>query len=230
MKEHPFDVTLSTSGVEHAELYIEMMDKFGQAKPDYCPIRVVYALNPENFDGSIGTSNPYWTADPLAQRWTIPPGNPNPIISVQVMNQILKLTEYLNHGEGDKFVEDIKGTLNNQQSVAIFWTSQGMCEVAKRLGQPDIGYDCVASKPPRNSVFRFNYDVLLKTFTSVTTKYAQCFNYNASTDSFTTNIYYCQFSANLADWEGKPGFSTNLEEISGQICDTHNPDSTCKLQ
>jgi hypothetical protein len=229
-KQHLYDVTLTESGLAHAGLYVPTITTFQQEKPGYCPIKVVYALNPENFDGSFGTSNPYWTAYPLAQAVQTNTDDStledtNPIISVQG----LKLTEYLDHGEGEQFVEAIKGTLNNQQSVAIFWTSQGMCEVAKRLGQPDIHYNCVTSKPPRNSVFRFNYDVLGEQFTSVTLKYAQCFNYNATTDSFTNDMYYCQFSANLADWEGPeyPGFSDNLQKISGRICDKDNPDPTC---
>lgn len=231
-REKPFDVTLSTSGLAHAQLYIEMINKFQQEKPEYCPISVVYALNPSNFDGGVGTSNPYWTANPLAQMVQTnlddsTQEDTNPIITVLG----LKLTEYLNHGEGDKFVEEIKGMLNSQKSVAIFWTSDGMCEVARKLG-PTIPYSCVAkSKPPRNSVFRFNYDVSGGNFTTVTTKYAQCFNYDKSTDSFRNNLYYCGYSANLDDWSGPeyPGFSSNLGEISGRVCDTKDPDPTCKL-
>jgi len=229
-KEQPFDVTLSTSGLAHAQLYIEMIDKFQQEKPGYCPIKVVYALNPIRFDGGAGTSNPYWTATPLAQAVETSlddstQEDTNPIITVQG----LRLTEFLDHGEGDKFVEDIKGRLNNQQSVAIFWTSDGMCAVAKKLG-PGIPYTCLeGNKPPRNSVFRFNYDVLEQMFTSVTSKYSQCFNYNKNTDSFANGTYYCQFSANLNDWEKPkyPGFVNNLQEISGRICDTKDPDPTC---
>ena len=231
-RQHPFDYTLSDSGGAHAGLYIEMINKFQQEKPQYCPIKVVYALNPENFDGSVGTSNPYWTANPLAQVTQTDLDestheDTNPIIKVQDM----KLTEYLNHGEGEKFVEDIKDKLNDQHSVAIFWTSDGMCEVARTLGLSGLpGYTCMpGSKPPRNSVFRLNYDVSQQKFTDVTAKYAQCFNYDATTDSFKDHIYYCQYSYNLLDWEGPehPGFLTNLGEISGRICDKNNPDPSC---
>ena len=231
-KQKPFDVTLSTSGQAHAQLYIEMVNKLQQEKPGYCPVKVVYALNPEKFDGSIGTSNPYWTANPLAQTAQTNTDDStmedtNPVITIEVMNKELKLTEYLNHGEGDQFIEDIKAILNNQQSVAIFWTSDGMCAVARKLG-PSIPYSCVAgSKPARNSVFRFNYDVLQGKFTDVTSKYFQCFNYNANTDSFSNTDYYCQFSANLLDWEGRPGFSANLQEISGRICDKDKLEPPC---
>ena len=56
-KTDPFGLTLTAAGEAHADLYIEMLDKFQQDKSTYCPIKVVYALNPENFDGSFGTSN-----------------------------------------------------------------------------------------------------------------------------------------------------------------------------
>jgi hypothetical protein len=225
VKSEPFGLTLSTSGVAHADLYIGMIDKFQQEKPQYCPIRAVYALNPIKSDGSWGTSNPYWTADPLAQTAETTMQDRNAIISVQGM----KLTEFLDHGEGAKFLEEIKGKINNQQSVAIFWTSQGMCKVATTLGPALPGYDCVASKPPRNSFFRFNYNLATQVFNTITTKYTQCFNYNANGDSFTPNIYYCQFSYNLTDWKDKVGFKNNLQQIEGRICDTSAPDPTCKL-
>src|SRR3954454_3984819 len=62
VKSEPYGLTLSTSGVAHADLYIEMMQNFDQEKlGKYCPIRAVYALNPIKSDGSWGTSNPYWT-------------------------------------------------------------------------------------------------------------------------------------------------------------------------
>jgi hypothetical protein len=224
VKSEPYGLTLSTSGVAHADLYIGMIDKFQQEKPQYCPITTVYSLNPINFDGSWGTSNPYWTADPLAQRAQTT-GNRNPIITVQGM----KLTEFLDHGEAAKFLEEIKGKVNNQQSVAIFWTSQGMCKVATTLGPALPGYNCVDSKPPRNSFFRFNYNLTTQAFSTITTKYSQCFNYNASGDSFTPNTYYCQFSYNLTDWKDKAGFKNNLQKIEGRICDTSAPDPTCKL-
>ena len=234
-KTWPFQVTLATSGQAHAQLYIEMMNKFQQQNFS-CPVKVVYALNPRNFDGSNGTSNPYWTAEPLAQmaQATLDSTleNANAIITVQVMDDTLKLTEYLNHGEGQQFVDDIKGRLNNQQSVAIFWTSQGMCAVAERLGVDlPTPYTCDEvdpKKPPRNSVFQFDYSVSGGKFTNVT-EYAQCFNFNAdpTVNSFTNGTYYCQYSFNLQDWEGIAGFSNKLQKISGRICDKNNPQLPC---
>lgn len=225
-KTGPFDVTLSTSGSAHANLYIGMIDKFYEEKlGKYCSIAAVYALNPFKPDGTWGTSNPYWTAGPLAQTAQITAEDRNPVISVQGM----KLTEFLDHGESGAFVQEIKGKLDSQQSVAIFWTSQGMCKVATTLGPALPGYDCVSSKPPRNSFFRFNYDGGAKIFSGITTKYTQCFNYDQIGDTFAPNTYYCQFSFNLDDWKNKAGFRNNLQKIEGRICDKNAPDPTCIL-
>jgi hypothetical protein len=240
-KVRPFVVTLTESGLAHAQLYIEMIDNFQQQQqePKNCPIRAVYALNPRDANGNIGTSNPYWTAEPLAQVAQTAPAeatdNTNAIITVEGM----RLTEKLNQGEGPAFVAAIKAALDQDHSVAIFWTSQGMCAVATSLGLdlPDP-YNCDEKdpkKPPRNSVFQFNYNVSGGTFTSIT-EYAQCFNYNKSTDSFSNGTYYCQYSYNLNDWDYPedstkkyPGFWNSLQKLSGRICAKNSPPDTCNL-
>jgi hypothetical protein len=227
-KSAPFDVTLSSSGLAHADLYIEMMNKFQQETPTYCPVSTVYALNPVKslLPGGvpeIGTSNPYWSAEPLAQSIM----GQNPIITVDDM----MLTETLGNGVGAKFLEAIEAKVNNLQSVAIFWTSDGMCDVAQTLGPPLPGYSCTkGSKPPRNSVLLFNYDLVTGKFMTVTNRYKQCFNYNATSDNFTPETYYCQFSENLSTFEKSPGFADGLEQIAGRICDTAAPDPTCILR
>ena len=235
-KNRPFVVTLTESGLAHAQLYIDMISSFQQQQqePRNCPVKAVYALNPKDANGNIGTSNPYWTAEPLAQVAQATPAeatdNTNAIISVEG----LKLTEKLDHGEGPLFVAAIKALLDQGHSVAIFWTSQGMCTVAMTLGLPGLpNYDCVNTKPARNSVFQFNYNVPGETFTNVT-EYAQCFNYNKNTDSFTNGTYYCQYSYNLNDWDypedttkNYPGFWGKLQKLSGRICAKNSPPDTC---
>jgi hypothetical protein len=240
-KDRPFVVTLTESGLAHAQLYIAMVDQL-QRQNTNCPITAVYAIYPRKPDGSIGTSNPYWTAEPLAQVAQTTLGeaaeSTNAIITVDGK----KLTEKLDQGEAPAFVEAIKTALNNQQSVAIFWTSQGMCTVATTLGLSGLpNYNCgqcepkpdCETKPARNSVFQLNYNASGGTFTSVT-EYAQCFNYNKSTDSFTNGTYYCQYSGNLNDWDDPkkgdyPGFWNNLQKISGRICAKDSPPNTCNL-
>jgi hypothetical protein len=221
-KSNAFDVTLTASGLAHANLYVEMMNAFQQEKPTYCLVSAVYALNPYKnaVGGEIGTSNPYWTADPLADDTS----GQNPIIEVKTM----RLTELLPGAVGSNFLEDIKDKTDKQQSVAIFWTSDGMCEVARKLGPGLPGYTCAAgSKPPRNSVFRFNYDVTTRQFTTVTVKYRQCYNYNALLNDFTPNEYWCRYSANLSDFEQE--LDSRLNQIEGRICDTTAPDPTCRI-
>ena len=137
---HPFDPTLSYSGQAHSDLYIQMMDHF-QATQSYCPVTTVYSLNPILPSGGNGTSNPYWTAVPLAQKALLQ----NPIITIGGTI----LDEYLRQGSiATKFLDAINVQLTNGQSVAIFWTSQGMCTVATTLGQslPKNYYLCRRSK------------------------------------------------------------------------------------
>jgi len=239
-KSRPFVVTLTESGLAHAQLYIEMLNKFQQENSTNCPIREVYALNPKNFDGSIGTSNPYWTAEPLAQTAQTTVAESTESTNAVITVEGLKLTEYLDHNEAGPFLAAIKDTLSQYQSVAIFWTSQGMCKVATTVGLPGLpGYNCgqcsplpdCATKPARNSVFQLSYSVSGGIFTNVT-EYAQCFNYNASSDSFANGTYYCQYSYNLNDWDypdqgNYPGFWNKLQNISGRICNKNNPQAPC---
>jgi hypothetical protein len=233
-KTDAFKDTLTASGSQHASLYIAMMDAFQQEKSTYCLVSTVYALNPyKNAAPSpeIGTSNPYWTANPLANAYHDPTSgkNPNPIIEVNTM----RLTEFLPGAVGSDFLEDIKDKTDKQQSVAIFWTSDGMCEVGRKLGPGLPGYTCPEGfkpptpKPPRNSVFRYNYDVTTRQFTTVTVKYKQCFNYNKVLNNFSSNEYWCPYSANLTDFEQK--LDGRLNELKGRICDTTAPDPTCKI-
>jgi hypothetical protein len=227
-KSNAFEVTLTASGVAHADLYVEMMNAFQQEKPAYCPVSTVYALNPYKnaVGGEIGTSNPYWTANPLANDTS----GQSPIIEAKTM----RLIELLPAAVGSNFLEDIKDKTDKQQSVAIFWTSDGMCAVAAKFGlrlprpgHPDYTCEKDTPKPPRNSVFRFNYDMTTKKFTTVTVKYEQCFNYNATLNDFTPNEYWCRYSANLSDYEQE--LDGRLNQIEGRICDTTAADPTCKI-
>jgi hypothetical protein len=225
IKKTPFDDTLTPSGDAHAGLYISMMNAFDlETEFTYCEVVTVYALNPYKHASpstEIGTSNPYWTANPLAQNNT----GRNPIIEVKSM----RLTEFLPGAVGSNFLEDIKDKTDNQHSVAIFWSSSGMCEVARKLGLPGLpDYTCAeGSKPPRNSVFRFNYDVTTGRFTTVTVKYTQYFNYDEMLNNFTPNEYWCRYSADLRKFETQ--LDGRLNQLEGRICDTTAPDPTCKI-
>ncbi len=62
---------LTPVGMEHANLYIEMITAFELTK-NYCPVKFVYSVNQLKPGGETGTTNPYFTARPLG-------GKPNKV-------------------------------------------------------------------------------------------------------------------------------------------------------
>jgi hypothetical protein len=208
--------TLLLVGQQHAELYPDMIEGF---QGDNCPVNWVYAMSATSADGSIGTSNPYFTAYPSAS--VLPQGKPADTIGRK------NLLEYL-PGEQQLFLTDLKSKLLDAQgphSVAVFWSSQGMCTVAQTLGSSLPNFDCVNTKPPRNSVFVFEYNSSNQTFAR-TGNFEQCFNFNPFVSgpledkfsfdhylafpagaAFVPAQYYCEPSGNLADG-GNPAYSS----------------------
>lgn len=201
--------TLLLVGNQHAELYPSMIEEF---QGNNCPVSWVYAMSPyKDNNGAIGTTNPYYTGYPSAN--ILPQRKPQDTIGQR------KLFEFLPGVVRSLFLADIKNKLKDSQgvshSVAIFWSSQGMCNIADTLGSNLPNFDCVSSKPPRNSVYVFAYDPNQQTFTRMG-NYIQCFNFKpfATGDledkfSFEQTMgfpagtvpaqYYCQASGNLAD-------------------------------
>src|SRR5215813_9427666 len=115
---------LTPIGTEHANLYIEMITSL-EVTQNYCPVATVYAVNPIKPDGSVGTTNPYFTARPLANIVM----NKEPIIKVADQ----RIGELLKNGEANFLLFAIKSDLTNNESVALFWTSQGIPRLAKVL-------------------------------------------------------------------------------------------------
>lgn len=225
IQTYPFTPTLSYPGQAHSALYIQMMGQF-QPTQSYCPVARIYALDPIKSFNPAGapvkaTSNPYWTAAPFAQNIMAL----NPIITIGDTN----LDEFLNNDNiATTFLDDIKTNVNDQKSVAIFWTGAGMCRVGDVLGPGLPGFSCVGTDiPPMNSVFIFNYDVLGMTFSSVTTTFEQCFNWDNSTKLFSTSQYFCSTSADLNLFIDVSKFAKNLSQIAGRICNTSPPDPAC---
>jgi hypothetical protein len=208
--------TLLRVGQQHAELYPSMIEGF---QGNNCPVSWVYAMSSYSANGSIGTSNPYYTAYPSAD--ALPQKTPQNTIGRR------KLLEFLPNEE-QAFVADIETRLIDDlaapHSVAIFWSSQGMCKVAETLGSNlPSNYDCEASKPPRNSVYVFKYDSSNRSFARAG-NYIQCFNFNPAItgsleDKFSFDLsmgfpagfvpaqYYCQAAGNLAD-DGDPAYKS----------------------
>ena len=198
--------TLLRVGQAHAELYPSMIEGFQE---NNCPVSWVYAMSSYSADGSIGTSNPYFTGYPSAN--VLPQKKPQNTIGQR------RLLEFLPKQE-EAFLADLKSKLTDSlgsHSVAIFWSSQGMCKVAETLGSNLPGFNCDTTKPPRNSFYVFAYNSSSQTFTR-TGNYLQCFNFNPFVsggleDKFTYDHfmgfpagfvpaqYYCPASGNLAE-------------------------------
>jgi hypothetical protein len=209
-EEKPGGVTTNTLllvGQQHADLYPSMIEGF---QTNNCPVSWVYAMSSHNANGNIGTSNPYYTAYPSAN--VLPQKAPQNTIGHR------KLLEFL-PDEEQIFLADIKSklmdSLGASHSVAIFWSSQGMCKVAATLGSSLPNYNCESTKPPRNSFYVFAYDSNHQTFTR-TGNYLQCFNFDPFVSGtledkfsfdhfmgfpagFVPAQYYCPASGNLAE-------------------------------
>jgi hypothetical protein len=92
---------LTPIGTEHANLYIEMITSL-EVTQNYCPVAAVYAVNPIKPDGSVGTTNPYFTARPLA----------NIVMNKEPIGEVkgLRIGEFLMNGEAGYLIEEIKET------------------------------------------------------------------------------------------------------------------------
>ena len=210
-EEKPGGVTTNTLlrvGNQHAELYPSMIEGF---QGNNCPVSWVYAMSSYNANGSIGTSNPYFTGYPSAN--VLPQKTPQDTLGTR------KLLEFLPK-EGPAFLADIKSKLTDSQgashSVAIFWSSQGMCTVAGTLGTSLPGFDCDNTKPPRNSFYVFAYDSSNQTFTR-TGNYLQCFNFNPSvTGALEDKFSFDQYMGFPAGFVPAQYYCPRVREFSGE--------------
>jgi hypothetical protein len=128
--------SLTKIGAQHANLYVEMIRSL-EITQDYCAVGTVYALHPRKPDGTYGTTNPYYTARPLANIVM----NANPIISIGTH----RLGSMLVDGEGPLLKNAILNDLmNNGVSVALFWDSEGLHALGNALSD---GSDIPAKTP-----------------------------------------------------------------------------------
>jgi len=214
---------------------------FFTARPLSVAVRQAFDLSlprREDSDPLLNESDPYY----------------NPITSTSSVMEIIGLVqpagllyEYMpDFGTRDSFRQAIKDALTfdgNEQyhsSVAIFWSSQGLNEVAEILGQPIPAYagNSVPAGPndykaPRNAVFVFsnyNEDEIAEPNAQVTGKfdtisiaptdilksttgtYIQCFNYYKNDSNLSK--YYCKYNENLSD-------DLRLNLLKGAICDVN---------
>jgi hypothetical protein len=216
-------------GDAHAALYNDMITSLGTLfNGTLCPVGKVYAVNPTKPNGQLGSTNPYKTAQPLALLTM----DANPIIT---MGQ-KRIDEHF--GPGGVTPHELRAAyapiLRDGLSVAFFWTSQGLPDLALAINSAfPIPAD---PKPLRNSVFMYKYffdfldpvgageppDPRIKWYD----KYRQCFNYNPNrkqgkfspvdgTNAERPGEFYCSKSGKL------PIIPTNdLWQLRGRICDT----------
>jgi hypothetical protein len=206
---------LTPIGTEHANLYIEMVKSL-EVTRIYCPVAAVYAVNPIKPDGSVGTTNPYFTARPLANIVM----NKEPIIEIE--NH--RIGEFFVNGEDRLLSSAIKNELTNNDSVALFWTSQGIPSLAKVL---NMNSDIPAEpKPPRNAAYVFEWvNLSLTPWTpSSVPHYIQCFNVKplslpdpsnpTAVPDFSSYKYYCGIGYNAENYNpdlgGTPSKPTRL--------------------
>jgi hypothetical protein len=220
---------------------------FFTARPLSVAVRQEFDTSVPRNDGSdplLKQSDPYY--DPITSTSSV-----KELLGVVQPSGLLY--EYLpDFPTRDSFRQAIKDAISfddSQQfhsSVAIFWSSQGLNEVAEILGQPIPAYannhvpaQSGDYKAPRNAVFVFsnyNEDEIAEPGAQVTGKfdtisvaptdklasttgaYIQCFNYFKN--DFNLPSYYCKFNENLS--EAFPSDSINLSQLRGAICDVNN--------
>lgn len=138
----PYPNTLTKTGLRHADLYVSMVDDINAALgTNYCPVTKVYTINLKKADGSGNTTNPFFTAKPLA----IKKMSADPLETVSSKGTGYPLLEYLGNSPdpakntpSNPFIPSYTTAVANalrdalvttaqaENSSAIFWTSQGL--------------------------------------------------------------------------------------------------------
>ncbi|HTJ64631.1 MAG TPA: hypothetical protein VL899_12550 [Alphaproteobacteria bacterium] len=203
--------TLTVHGKQHADMYLEMVTAIG-ARDNFCPVRVVYAVNPINPNGAGGTTNPYKTGAPLS-RAVSPDRNPY----VTVLDK--RLDQNFKDASPTEFHAILVSLAKANISTAVFWTSEGLHNLGLALGSPIIPDKAKGNTPPRNAayVFRYKGD---ETFAAPVKadEYVQCFNFTNNGnpgDDFGTK-FYCGTASN-GNLEVP---ESQFENLHGRICNT----------
>jgi hypothetical protein len=211
---------LTPVGMQHANLYSEMLTSF-EITQDFCPVRYVYAVNPTkppSEGGGTGTTNPKFTARPLANIVM----NLDPIITLNGVN----IGEFLTPAAAaSDFQEEMINKAAGGSSVAVFWTSQGLHALGEAIAPGTnlpVKDDPTLGTPPRNAAYVFAYFInsegfpAFRVITNVK-QYVQCFNTGTFTSNFSPDQYYCgKNTSNLSELISK----SDLYKLHGRICDT----------
>ena len=206
---------LTPVGMEHANLYIEMVASF-ELTQNYCPVKFVYSVNPIKPTGAGGTTNPFFTARPLANILM----NLDPIIDIGT-KRIDEFLEMSNIG-AIAFREEMLDKIQGGSSVALFWTSQGLHDLGEAIAPgSNIPVKTDQVSPPRNAAYVFEYNGF-NGFIALPKpdQYIQCFNWATfrAQGDMSSSKYYCGDKTN-------PNLSASIEQkylykLHGRICAT----------
>jgi hypothetical protein len=235
----PYPRTLTDAGGRHADLYVPMMNEINTVlKTTHCPVTKVYAINLTKADGTGNTTNPFYTAQPLAVSRM---RGSDPLVAVRSRSATYALLEFLgNSPEGSTFVPsyttapaaalrgELVATAQAAQSSAIFWTSQGLHILAGAIIGADSKVPQKAIKgvtfpagtqagtPPRNAVYIFPYDAAKAGFSDVTefNAYVQCYNWTMKSPDADTAFradFWCG-NSNYGDLGGNPNYPSLISK------------------
>jgi hypothetical protein len=206
--------SLTDVGKEHADLYVEMITSL-EAKEELCPVKAVYSVNPINPDGHGGTTNPFFTAKPLANELM----DLDPIVEIsgEILDQKLTVAS-------PQILHDILIAIaKSGASAALFWTSEGLHDLGEALGTDIIPKKTPSVSPPRNAAYIFRYNGG-NDFSPPpkADQYVQCFNYavGGKPEKNFTNRFYCGYgpNGNLSVPE------SDFDQLHGRICSPDAPD------
>lgn len=212
------DVMCTTSltpvGKMHAKHYLEMTTNL-TTREDFCPVRVVYAVNPINPDGNGGTTNPFATGDPLSL--AVADRDPYVTVGDERIDQKLQIVDR------EWFHAILVSLAKSPTSTALFWTSEGLHDLGEALGTQIIPKKTQTYSPPRNATYIFVYDGDEGFLPPLKAdEYVQCFNYASGgrpQDNF-ENKFWCGYGSNgnLSVPEA------DFERLHAKICRLDDPD------
>jgi len=239
----PFNKDLTPAGYRHADIYghyrygfYEGMVNDYSIYKNYCKVSRVYAMYDYNKDGGPGTPNPRLTATPLSAGCCFQ--SPLMEVDVVVVNKTKKypLYEHVSE-EGDggldegRLLEAITPILNSGNSIAIFWTRQGMGDVAKALLENNqtlipIILPNISDLRSSVNIFKWSAQEMFTEFSSTgknKLSKIQCFNVNPDTGFLTVDPrrFNCMKSGFINKNNNMSDYA--LTNLKGHICETAIP-------
>lgn len=234
--------TLTADGVEHADLYPNMVSAF-EVTHNYCPVGHVYSMYNVNADKMPGTSNPFLTASPLAyvaclrQNIISLSHGDNPCIDTTRSKPLMHLSndhylyECFGNDSSTGNALDIKGQptatstqllaellLNAQGtepfiSSAIFWTSEGLHTLGEAIATGTNIPKKGAHTPPRNAVYVLEYHGGTFNVVDGTPNLQRYLQcFNINPMGLLSEEYYCK--------RGDIQTRVDVTQLQGKVCDT----------